>query len=985
MDKKIVIVGVLDNEASTNVWMARSFKNKGYEVIPINYRKLIQKYGQVLFGEILLDTIRKNKPYLVVFCKCNGVDPNLVKMCTCETDTWLWFMDSHNIALQNQEIIQHAVNCIFSSCTSEVCTQLFRENGASNCFTIREGIDTKFHNPVEVDDNFKADVSFIGGRTEERDRLKKLLENEGLVVRFYGDGYTEKRVSMKEWAKICSSSKFMLSLNTFNDIPGYFSGRIFEYMGSGACVLHYDPTNTISEVFKPRKEILTFKDDNELVDIIKNTSDKEAKRIAKNGYDLVHREYTFDNVVDRILSIVDREKTASVKTLFCAWHGLGDYVMLLPALRKYKKRYPNREIYVSCMKRYGEQITDLYAGIDYIDGVVPIHSDAWNSYDNYSVGVGAVVEEAKKFCSENGFGALIAMPSARYFDGFRLHKSFRFAYEARVWFDSVEDLEPNLVVTEEDEREAQRILEPYRLFGKPIVLLHNDAGNPPKEMTESETREILSHYQNCTIIELGKKSIEDVFEIDIPKMSVSKALVKNVDAVIAIDSVIMHIAGAFKKDLLAVFKTTPVIQAIPLTYTAKVAGIDNDVTQIRKSKEYKQEMYNYFANRNAVNTSYNSSIDGKQGGKRDSNRRWRYIQPFLAERLKSEDNTKRILDIGCNNGFFSIMAAKEGYDVLGVDNDREMIDSAIKQGCGGVVFEHLEEDLLNRLKKFKDKEFEFTFYMSVHHHMYEQYGEKIADAILKEIGRISKSVIFDMGQSDELGSVWTTWKKFIPRFEDNRKELPIFISNKLDITEYSEVICSETIHGTDRWLFLFSDYKPDHLVNKKLYFSGIGYSIVEQIYNKRKRIENVRYFVVENSGKKYFVKEILYNRDMSYRLYPNDSLITSAKSQFDRCKKVEDVTDNIVKAIDINDNFILFEYFDWPDLITIGSITTDMFRRIEAVARKIWKSIGQFDFNVNNVLVSGTEFKFIDFELGECDFNERLSRFKKLVNGDNLS
>ena len=45
MNKTVIICGVLDKKGSTNISIARSFLRFGYNVIPINYRTIIQKHG----------------------------------------------------------------------------------------------------------------------------------------------------------------------------------------------------------------------------------------------------------------------------------------------------------------------------------------------------------------------------------------------------------------------------------------------------------------------------------------------------------------------------------------------------------------------------------------------------------------------------------------------------------------------------------------------------------------------------------------------------------------------------------------------------------------------------------------------------------------------------------------------------------------------------------------------------------------------------
>ena len=100
----------------------------------------------------------------------------------------------------------------------------------------------------------------------------------------------------------------MLSLNTYNDIPDYFSNRLLRYLGCGVCVLHYDPTETLHKYFEDRKDLYLFKDESELLGIIKtsrllDTTGKLLGKIALAGREKVLRNYTWDHTVNKILQI----------------------------------------------------------------------------------------------------------------------------------------------------------------------------------------------------------------------------------------------------------------------------------------------------------------------------------------------------------------------------------------------------------------------------------------------------------------------------------------------------------------------------------------------------------------------------------------------------------------------------------------------------------------------------------------------------------
>jgi spore maturation protein CgeB len=304
----ILIVGVF-TENSTNVPMAISFMKHNFKVIPINYRNVISKFGLSYFNGYVLSAIKKYTPELILFSKCNGVNTELVKECSELTKTWLWNMDAKPTIQYCPEVIEHAKVSTLSSCTSEETSKWFEECGVEKCHTLFEGVDTTMYKPLPLEK--ENCISFIGSKTEERDEFKKFLEDNAIKCSFYGPGYTNE-IHSKEFCEICSRSKLMLSLNTHNNIPNYFSDRIFRYMACKAPVFHWDSTGTLNKYFKDREEIFYFKDKEELLSLL-TKPDEDLDRVAQAGYEKTLKNHTWDATITNILTIagLDYENTST--------------------------------------------------------------------------------------------------------------------------------------------------------------------------------------------------------------------------------------------------------------------------------------------------------------------------------------------------------------------------------------------------------------------------------------------------------------------------------------------------------------------------------------------------------------------------------------------------------------------------------------------------------------------------------------------------
>ena len=306
----VVIIGVLDQTGSTNIPMALSAMQCGLRIIPVNYRTIIGKYGYTFFEHLVLSLVENEKPDLVLICKGNGIQPGLIQEITKYTKTWIYNMDPSPTMDMCPEVRENARLATFSSCTAADLAEEWRSYGA-NCFHMVQGLDEDIFRPVEAVKKYKADISLIGSKTLQRDEYKEYLENAGFKVKFYGHGYSKKDVLDKEFAKVCASSKFMLSLDSIAGLhTHYFSNRLIRYLGCGACTFHYDPTETLQQYFRDEEEINYFQTPQDLVARIRVLENNPIRiyQIAMNGLDLVLKHYTWDLLMKALMQTALPEK-----------------------------------------------------------------------------------------------------------------------------------------------------------------------------------------------------------------------------------------------------------------------------------------------------------------------------------------------------------------------------------------------------------------------------------------------------------------------------------------------------------------------------------------------------------------------------------------------------------------------------------------------------------------------------------------------------
>ncbi|MHA2390287.1 MAG: glycosyltransferase family protein [Candidatus Hodarchaeales archaeon] len=303
---KVVIVGVLDVAGSTNLYMAKSFMKAGYEVIPVNYRTILTTYGVRTLARVI-HRLSLDNPKLMLFSKCNGIESSIIGRCSLQGKTFLWFMDGLRTLSAVPEIVDHMSMADYASCTGlGVANEIHKQTGMI-IHHIMEGIDQEIYRPTVFDEDFKAEISFIGTANAERNMYMQALTDSGYNVRAYGNGYGEE-IHGNMFNVVCASSSAMLAISAEHDTREYFSDRVLRYGASGSFVLHkYSPN--MDRYFENNKDLVYFHDVDSLLEAVDKYLVDEAalarQDIAVNLYNKVLQNHTWDNTVQKILTVAE--------------------------------------------------------------------------------------------------------------------------------------------------------------------------------------------------------------------------------------------------------------------------------------------------------------------------------------------------------------------------------------------------------------------------------------------------------------------------------------------------------------------------------------------------------------------------------------------------------------------------------------------------------------------------------------------------------
>lgn len=176
----------------------------------------------------------------------------------------------------------------------------YKEHGIKRVW-MPHGFDARKYYPTMPDANY--DVAFIGHvYTDQRRRvIQGLTKNFGLNVFGLKDNCWGE-----PYSRICNSAKIMFADNARNDIPGYWSDRLYLSLGSGAFLLH-PKVPGIETQFEDSEHLVLWKDEADLHDKINYylAHDDERREIAEAGCEFAHANHTIEKRVEEFNRILE--------------------------------------------------------------------------------------------------------------------------------------------------------------------------------------------------------------------------------------------------------------------------------------------------------------------------------------------------------------------------------------------------------------------------------------------------------------------------------------------------------------------------------------------------------------------------------------------------------------------------------------------------------------------------------------------------------
>jgi len=195
----------------------------------------------------------------------------------------------------------------------------FRENGLKSEY-LAWGFDSRVLDQLQNGHNDRS-ITFIGGIYRAHQKRQQLLESLSRKMPIEWFGYDNRAQKANSSLTACYRGEVWgldmyrtllesrLTINCHIDESRDYANnqRLFEATGVGTCLLT-DWKKNIGDFFEPDKEIVVYRNENELVEKLRYFIDheKERKQIAKAGQDRTLRDHTLEKRALQMMKIIER-------------------------------------------------------------------------------------------------------------------------------------------------------------------------------------------------------------------------------------------------------------------------------------------------------------------------------------------------------------------------------------------------------------------------------------------------------------------------------------------------------------------------------------------------------------------------------------------------------------------------------------------------------------------------------------------------------
>ncbi|MEW6685304.1 MAG: glycosyltransferase [Candidatus Edwardsbacteria bacterium] len=323
---KILLAGNVNAPWSTNFFMKKSLEQLGHKVIPFNLRpglknnlylpltqKVWYRFRQEMEkGKIqrrLIGLVEKEKPDIFLLCKGKEIFPETLREIAKRIFTVYRYIDGPVL----DYVINHTKESHCAFVTAGYLVPLLKEKtGQKYIYHLFEGCDPEIHRAVQPLSEMVCDLAIVGTGYKYRQDLAFECVKRGYNLKIWGYPNWSKRLPYQhrfafneDFAKVCASAKIMLGTNSHNNLPDYFSDRVFLTLAcKGFFLVKYTPG--LEHWFTNKEHLVWFHNFEEAFKLIDYylTHPEQREEIACQGQKYVYKNFTWNRVMEQMLHII---------------------------------------------------------------------------------------------------------------------------------------------------------------------------------------------------------------------------------------------------------------------------------------------------------------------------------------------------------------------------------------------------------------------------------------------------------------------------------------------------------------------------------------------------------------------------------------------------------------------------------------------------------------------------------------------------------
>jgi spore maturation protein CgeB len=307
---RIILFGKSKRRTRTTFHLARAFKEHGYTVLWLNPAK-IRRRRKKKSEQWILAKIKAFNPDLIFIYSKDIPLGVLQQIAGGQIKIVLYYEDMAHQVSPALAQMGRLVDIFLA--TNQGMLPQYKQAGIVRPVYFTGACDRHDHRrrypllPV-----WKSDIAFIGQAREGESRVRltrKLAER--FKVKVYGKNWQAfgikpalKTITPRRYALVCRGAKIMLGADITDEVEGYWSNRLWLTLGCGGFFLTAY-VRGMENFFENRCHLVWYHSESECLSLAEEFMARPElrRKIARQGYDLVHEHHTFHHFVRRALAL----------------------------------------------------------------------------------------------------------------------------------------------------------------------------------------------------------------------------------------------------------------------------------------------------------------------------------------------------------------------------------------------------------------------------------------------------------------------------------------------------------------------------------------------------------------------------------------------------------------------------------------------------------------------------------------------------------